>query len=277
MIKSTENILKKLYCDKYDSNLVSYLSLFLYGHIRILLAKDVNQKVVAVHTWNLLASAENPISNVWKDSLYQMDVPTKVFVHNQLFSLVPGVLYQPDFMSTYLSFAGGTETDFQSFTTSLETNNYQLIGGLDSRLFHLLSEGKSNIQFHHGASSFLAYCLKEKQSLLPQEIFIYLFDKAFYIAAFNKQELVLFNRFDIGDKESLLNYVFGITQQLKFDRKHCRYTVFGEIKNYGITENWGQEYFKNFLLKEPEINQHYHQETEAFKKTAHFESHWEHI
>jgi hypothetical protein len=121
--------LKKLYCDKYDPDMVSYLSLFLYNNIRILFAKDKNDKIVAVRTWNLLASSEVPISNVWKDELYKLDVPTKVFVHNNLFSLVPSVLFNPNFMGTYLSFAGELNYEINPFSSNLESNNYYIDRG----------------------------------------------------------------------------------------------------------------------------------------------------
>jgi hypothetical protein len=277
LIQHKENTLKKLYSDKYDPELVSYLSLFLYNNIRILFAKDENHKIVAVRTWNLFASSEVPISNVWKDELYKLDVPTKVFVHNNLFSLVPGVLFNPDFIGTYLSFAGDLSTDIHPFYSSLESNNYHLVGGIGSQLHQLLSDGKSDIMFHHGSSSFLSYCLKERSKFLPQEILIYLFDKAFYMAAFNKQELALFNRFDIQDRDELLMYLFGISKQLGFERKYCRYTLFGANNNFDIKENWAVEYFKYFNITHPEINQSYHEGTDSFSKTFHFESHWEFI
>jgi hypothetical protein len=276
LIQHTENTLKKLYCDKYDPEMVSYLSLFLYNNIRILFAKDKNHKIVAVRTWNLLASSEVPISNVWKDELYKLDVPTKVFVHNNLFSLVPGVLFNPDFIGTYLSFAGDLSTDIHPFYSNLESNNFHLVGGIGSQLHQLLSDGKSVIKFHHGSSSFLSYCLKERSKFLPQEILMYLFDKSFYLAAFNKQELSLFNKFDIQNRDELLMYLFGITKQLGFERKYCRYTLLGSNNNnLDIKENWAVEYFKYFNFSNPEINQNYHEGTESFSKTFHFESHWE--
>lgn len=275
MVQTTENILKKLYCDKYDSKMVSYLSLFLYDDIRILLGKDINRKVVAVHTWNLLASAEKPISQVWKDELYKLDVPTNVFVHNQYFSLVPGVVFNPDFLDTYLAFSSDLPVDLKTYYTGLDSNNVQLVGGMDTKLFQLLSDGKSYVSFHHGASSFLSYCLNEKSKLLPQEILVYLFDKSFYIAAFDKQSLVLFNKFNVQSKEDLLKYLFGITNQLGFDRKHCRFTLFGKHGLFEIKSNWALDYFKNFKIEQIHFNQSYHPGTESFANTNHFESHWE--
>lgn len=275
MVQTTDDTLKKIYCDKYDPDAVSYLSLFLYDEIRFLLAKDVNQKVVAIHTWNLHSSAENPISKVWKDELYQLDVPTKVFIHNKYFSLVPGALFHSEFLDTYLSFSGEFSGELTSFYSSLDSNNIKLVGGLDQRLYQLLSDGKQEITFHHGSSSFLSYCLSEKTKFLSQEILIYLFDKSFYIAAFDKQVLVLFNRFDIENKDNLLMYLFGLTKQLGFDRNYCRYTVFGKNSHLNFSENWAKEYFKNISFDTVRSIQHYHIGTESFSKTLHFESNWE--
>jgi hypothetical protein len=275
LIQHKENTLKKLYSDKYDPEMVSYLSLFLYNNIRILFAKDKNNKIVAVRTWNLLASSEVPISNIWKDELYKLDVPTKVFVHNNLFSLVPSVLFNPDFKATYLSFAGELNPEINSFSTSLESNNYYLIGGIETNFLQLLSDKKTDISFYHGSSSFLAYCLKDRSKFLPQEILLYMFDKAFYVAAFSKQELVLFNRFEIKNRDEFLMYLFGITKKLGFEQKYCRFTLFGSKNDFDIKESWASKFFKYFNITDPEINQSYHEGTDSFSKTFHFESHWE--
>ncbi|WP_291779701.1 DUF3822 family protein [Cecembia sp.] len=267
--------MKKIYCDKYDSEMVSYLSLFLYEEIRILLAKDINHKVVAVHTWNLLSSSEKPISKIWKDELYRLDVPTKVFVHNKYLALVPGALFNPEYLDIYLSFTDEFSAELKSFHTSLDSNNIQLVGGMDERLFQLLSDGKKQLSFHHGSSSFLSYCLAEKAKFLSQEILIYLFDKSFYLAAFDKETLKLFNRFEIENKENLLEYLFGLTEQLGFDRKYCRYNVFGNSYHFDFSEKWAQDYFKNINFESFKNIQNYHPGTESFANTVYLESNWE--
>jgi hypothetical protein len=275
LVQTVDTTLKKIYCDKYDADLVSYLSLFLYDEVRILLAKDANKKIMAIHTWNLFSSSEKPLSKVWRDELYTMDVPTRVFVHNKFFNLIPGAVFHSDFLATYLNFSSGSTSDLVPFSTGLDSNNIHLVGGIDNKLYQLLSDGKSKISFHHGATAFLSYCLSESSNFLQQEILIYLFDKAFYLAAFENQELKLFNRFDITDKDNFLSYLFGINKQLGFDRTFCKYTVFGKNEYFQISDHWAKNYFKNFSFDQAKSTQIFQTGTESFASNAHFESKWE--
>lgn len=263
---------EKFICDKFDINLVSSLSLFLYDHYSFLAAKDQNEKVLAVHLYTF-SEVEELFGLLQKDDLYQIDIPTEVFVHNAIFSLVPGMLFNPSFLNTYISFAVESR-DIVPNGTSLESNGLHLVGAVSKDFHQKLSTGKKSIQFHHGAVSFLSYCLKEKLNLLNQEILIYYFDNYFYLAAFAKQDLMVFNRFEAAEKESILKYVFGVVQQLNFNRKLCRVNFFGDAASIDVSKEWGEKYFKNFKISVPHSNIQYHEGPSKIQESTAFESSW---
>lgn len=266
---------EKFLCDKFDINSVSSLSLFLYDHYSFLTAKDQNGKVLAVNV-QTFSDLEELTVLLQNDDLYQIDLPTKVFVHNSTFSLVPGALFNTAFLNTYIAFAGDN-TNVSTYESALQSNAIHLVGGISTDSYNKLVQGKGSVQFYHGAVSFLSYCLNEKPNLLNQEILIYYFDSHFYLAAFSNQELMVFNRFEAFDKEDILKYIFGVIQQLNFNRKLCRINFLGDAESMEINKVWGENYFKNFKISIPQSNIHYHEGPDKILQSPAFESRWEFI
>ncbi len=251
--------------------MVSSLSLFLYWEKTVLFGKDHNNKIVVVQSMPREDWETQFVSN----EIYQLDIPTRIFVHSKQFSLVPGSLYNPLYAATYLTFAGDVSSDFHYFSSKLESNNIHLVSAISQTDYAKLAKNKSSIQFHHGAASFLAYTLNEKNNYLSQELIAYFIDDRFYLVAFHKEELVAFNLFEWKDKDQILSYIFGIIHQLNFDRKHCRLSIYGELESNQLDEAWGKEYFKNFRLKTPEQTQNYHIGPDQFAKSDLFVARWE--
>ncbi len=270
------NIPDKLYSDKFDVSTTSNLSFFLYDEKALLFAKDPNGKVAAFHQIRF-DNEKNFISKLEKDILFRASVPVHVFVHQKYLSLVPGMLFESAYASSYLSLAGENVAGKKIIHTGLENNNIHLLGAVDKIFFEFFEASKTNVVYYHGASSFLNYILSDKQNLVNQELFVKIFDSKCYIAAFNHQELILFNSFEIENKENLLQYLFGINNQLKFDRNHCKVSVFGEWDNLGINPNWGNEYFGNFKIPVPHTNLQYQNGLEVLEELPIFESSWQYL
>lgn len=272
-IETKNNILEKILCDKFDAKSVSSLSLFLFEGFYFYFAKDQNGKILAIHR----QSYESPRLLNFKlkeEKLLRLDIPTRVFNHVSPFSLVPGMLFESSLSSIFLFFAEKPKENMHLFDTILASNNLHLVGCIKKELADLLSEGKSEISFHHGAASFLSFTLKERFNLLNQEIIVLIQKGFFYLIAFNNQELTLFNKFEMEDKEDFLKYILGIVQQLNFNRAFCRVTLFGDFSFYGMEEVWGNLYFKNFRTSIPFSNLQYQEGAEIFQKPEIFESYW---
>lgn len=272
-IETGNNILQKIQCDKFDAQAVSNLSLFLFDGFYFYFAKDQNGKILAIHR----QSYESPRLLAFKlkdEKLLKLDIPIRVFNHASPFSLVPGMLFESSLSSIFLFFAEKPKENMHVFETTLASNNLHLVGSIKKELAELLSEDKSEISFHHGASSFLSFVLKEKFNLLNQEVMVLIQKGFFYLVAFTNQELTLFNKFEIDNKEDFLKYTLGIIHQLNFNRVFCRVSVFGDTTFYRIDEEWGNLYFKNFKISVPFSNIQYHEGAEIFQKPEIFESYW---
>lgn len=271
-----ENNLSVWTSDKFAVENTASLSLFLYPSSLYFFAKDKNQAITAVHqhtqvNWNKLDDV------LASDHLAKLDLPTKVYVHEETFTLLPGVLFQPGKEKTYLDVAGKLPSKPYFFNTPVDSNNVQILSCIPRKLQQQLSKRFSELTIHHGASAFLSYLFKERFNLIGQEIWIDLFDNYLYMAGFTDQELAVFSRFQVGNKEDILKYVLILMETLKHDRNHARVTIFGASEKSGITEAWGKTYFANFRLLRPHANQNYAQGFPQAKSPLLFESFWHYI
>ncbi|WP_084565815.1 DUF3822 family protein [Belliella pelovolcani] len=274
MANTVENIRENIYSDKFDINMVSNLSLFLFGEKFILLAKDANEEISAIHQ-KFFADLNSLRFVLERDKLYKLPVKTKVFIFNQQYTLVPGLVFDAEHLDKYLYFnAPQKEAQSQTFT-ALDSNNIYLTAAFESALIDILSKDGIETSFYHGSASFLAYTLKDKSSYINQEVFINTHGQESYVAAFKNQELVNFNVYETEEKDSLIKYVFGVISQLGFDRKYCRVTVFGDFEGLEIDQEFGSLYFKNFILDQPKANQQYLSGAEIFRNSNLFEAFWE--
>jgi len=268
-----ENNLKVQSSDKFAVQNTASLSLFLYPSSLHVFARDKNQSITAIHSYERI-SWKKLDEILASDSLTKLDVPAKVHVHEALFTLIPGVIFQQGSEKEYLNLAGKLPSLPFFFNTGVDSNNVQILSCIPEKLHSPLSKRFAELSFSHGSSSFLSYLFKERFNLIGQEIWINLFGEHAYLAAFTDQELSVFNRFEVETKEDVLKYALILMETLQHDRNHARITLFGASEKSGITEAWGKSYFANFRILRPHTNQNYGPGLSQEKAPAIFESFW---
>ncbi|SIN69782.1 DUF3822 family protein [Algoriphagus halophilus] len=269
-----ENNLKVFKSDKFDVEDTTSLSLFLYPNSLAVFAKDNNQANIGIHFYTTF-SWDKLDGLLVTDPLLKLDLPTKIYLHQPDFCLVPGVLFQPGKEETYLSFIGDLKKDNFYFSTPLDSNNIQLVSYLNGKAKKSLEARFSDLSFYHGGTSFLSYLFKERFNLIGQEILVCVFDQYIYLAAFTDQELSVFNIFEIQDKADILKYVSILIAQLNFDKNYVRISLFGATEQNGISEDWGKSYFHHFRMMTPHSNQNYPHGFKHLKSRGLFETYWQ--
>ncbi|MDI1323008.1 MAG: DUF3822 family protein [Algoriphagus sp.] len=269
-----ENNLKVFKSDKFDVEDTASLSLFLYPDSLYIFAKDKNQANIGIHfyahfNWNNLEQL------ILSDQLLRNDVPAKIYLHHDGFSLVPGVLFSPGNEETYLTFSTDLKKENTFFSTPLDSNNLQVVSFIPDKIKRILKARFSEVSFYHGACSFLSYLFKERFNLIGQEILLSVFGTHMYAAVFVDQELSAFNMFEITDKEDILKYSIILINQLKLDRNHVRLSIFGASEMNGITEEWCKKYFHHARLINPHANQNYSHGFKHLKSVNLFETNWQ--
>jgi hypothetical protein len=271
-----ENNLKVQTSDKFAVQNTASLSLFLYPSTIHVFARDKNQSITAIHSYEGV-SWKKLDEILASDLLTKLDVPAKVYVHEELFTLLPGVFFQQGSEKEYLQLAGKIPASPYFFHTTVDSNNVQILSCIPKKLEQQLRERFSELSFYHGSCSFLAYLFKERFNLIGQEVWINLFGSHIYLAAFTDQELSVFNRFEVETKEDILKYTMILMESLHHDRNHARVTLFGSSEKSGISEEWGKSYFANFRLLQPHANQNYGPGLSQDKAPSIFESFWHYM
>lgn len=269
-----ENNLKVYKSDKFDVEDAASLSLFLYPDSLYIFAKDKNLANIGIHFYSHFTWLELE-HLIFSDQLLKNDLPAKVYLHHSGFSLVPGVLFSPGNEKTYISFAEELEKENTYFSTSLDSNNLQIVSFIPDKMKRILQSRFSEVSFYHGACSFLSYLFKERFNLIGQEILLSVFGDYMYAAVFVDQELSAFNMFEIKEKEDILKYSLILVNQLKLDRNHVRISIFGASEMNGITEEWCKKYFHHARLINPHVNQNYSHGFKHLKSVSLFETNWQ--
>ncbi len=265
----------KFYSDRFLVEETSNLSLFLYPKAFVLMAKDEREAVIAAHYYPL--TDWNELEQIIETDIL-INAPNtvgKIFVHNNLFCLVPSVLFDPSVKSTYLNFATALDEERQEvFYDGVDSNNIQVVGAVEKETIALLDRALPDLEVSHGACLLLSYLFKEKNEMLGQELFVLAEEGHTYLAAFAAGELKVFNRFPVQGDQDFLKYSFSVLHQLSFDRMHCRVTILGNPEGIPFDVELLKQYFKNILVAAPKFTQTYSPGAEKFKETNLLEAYW---
>ncbi|MBT0812362.1 DUF3822 family protein [Litoribacter ruber] len=263
----------KYLSDKFDTQVVSDLSLFLSKDNLLIIAKDSNGEVVAGES--LPASELNSVLE--SNELLKSNPKTaKLWVHNDHFNLVPGVLFDQSQAATYLNYSSPLvqQEAHEVFSESLDSNNLHLVAAIDKATSDKFRKRFPEIKFGHAGALSLDYVLQQKNDYLGQEIFVIAEHGHIYLVAFSSQELKMFNRFEVSNTEELLKYVFVAFEQLNFDRNYCKVNLIGDLSSLGSNLEDLQPYFKNLIPITPRANTTYHSGAERLQETQRLETYW---
>jgi|GEM_PF-284910 len=263
-----KNIQRRYYSDRFDVEQTSNLSLFLYTHSLVVMAKDKNGSVIGTHLYGFDDRLE--LGRIISDDSLINGANTvgKLYVHNDLFCLVPGLLFDPSVKSTYINFIAAVDEDrYEVFYEGVDSNNIQVVGAVEKEIIELLDNALPDLEITHGVFLVLSYLLKGRNEMLGQEVLVFAEEGSMYLAAFTGDELRVLNRFPVKGDQDFLKYAFAVMHQLAFDRMHCRITLLGDLSGIQVNLDVLKQYFKNILRLEPQFNQTYSPGAEKFKET----------
>lgn len=269
------NIPNTFYSDRFDVEDTSSLSLFLYNACLSILAKNDAGAVIGSHLYSF--SSASSLADIFSQDILinAKNTVGKLYVHNDHFCLVPGVLFDPSMRATYLNFIAQVNDDhYEIFYEGVDSNNIQVVGAVEKEVLMLLDNLLPDLEVSHASCLILSYLSGLKSHLLGQEVFIFVEQGHMYVIAFAGTELRLFNRFPVKGEHDFLKYTFAVTHQLAFDRMYCRITILGDISGIQVDVEGLKEYFKNIQASEPHSNQTYSPGAEKFKETNLLEAFW---
>jgi len=262
--------------DKFDTSKVSNLSLLLSNDTLTIMARDQNDAVVGSKIYHY-SDKEDLKSIIQEEEFFRSDITQgKLYVHNDHFSLVPGLVYDPNNKVQYLNFTSGllSERDCIIFSDSLGSNNLYVIGALEKELFNLFESKIAGLKISHGSVIGLSYLLDSKYEFIGQEVFIIINHGHVYLSAFSSHELLIYNRFEVGSEDDMLKYLFIIFQQFQFNREYCKVNVLGDLQSIHSSKESLEIYFKHVIEVDPTTNINYLPGAEDIKTTKSLDAYW---
>lgn len=262
--------------DRFDVNDTARLSLFIYPSSLFAFTKKQDGLITTVFKCEDFDWKNS--EEVLESLLTQLPaIPSKVFFHNPIFTLLPKSILLPGNEKDYLSLLGEFPQDSFFFSTPIDSGDLSIVSFLPAKIEQMLKGKFSDLEIFHGLSSFLSYVLHEKPNQLGQEIIVNCCDSFIYLAGFSNRELVVVNRFEVLTLEEILKYILITQETLKFEKKHVRVTLFGSSTYYELTESIGNQFFANFRMTRPYTNQRYSPGFNDNSPRKIFESFWEKV
>jgi hypothetical protein len=177
-----------------------------------------------------------------------------VAVHrNDLFNLVPKVLFDPDELPNYLKFnAKMLDNDLLEYDelSSFEMMNvYVPFVNINNHLYELFGE----FEFNHHATVLINSLLGTSTSGTEPVCYLYATDHDMDLIIVQNKKLLFFNHFAYSTKEDLLYYLLFSLEQLKLDPHKVKLRLFGEIREGDAIYKACEEYIQHTALYIPAI------------------------
>ncbi|WP_162341990.1 DUF3822 family protein [Cyclobacterium salsum] len=276
MDKDTAHTQRKFISDKFDSENLSSLSLFLYESLLVVIAHSKSGNAISAANLYTLSGQDDLEQSLASDELINApNTAGKLYHHHQGFTLVPGMVFNPAHSSLYLGFSTEVDLEKDEVTyTGIQNNSIQVLGTSSKLLLRQLDSKLPELELAHGAAHVLDFFLSHTKDLLDQELFIHAAPNSIYIAGFKAGELVVFNRFVVYEEPAFLRYVFVVLKQLAFDQAHCRINLYGNLDWVHTSLENLRNYFKNIHQPTPAQQVSYEKGAENFKNTQLLEAFW---
>ncbi|MDT0608498.1 DUF3822 family protein [Croceitalea rosinachiae] len=186
-----------------------------------------------------------------KHELTTFSFSTVTVIHkNDMFSLVPISLFEPDELPNYLKFntklLANDQISFDELKNHEIVSVYVPFTNINNFIFDLYGE----FDYTHSSTTLL-------QSLFNQKIgsktvcYAHVNKFNFELVVFKQKKLLLFNQFRYKTKEDFLYYILFTYEQLDLDVEHVKLKLFGTIEEDDPLFNICYQYIKKVSVFEP--------------------------
>lgn len=184
-----------------------------------------------------------------RHSLTQKSFSEVIVVHrNNLFSLVPKSLFDPNEMPNYLKFNTKILATDHMVYDEIEghdmMNVYVPFVNVNNYIYELFGE----FTFKHNGTVMIESLLKGNTVDKEPTCYIHIAHRQMDITIINKKKLVLFNSFNFDTKEDLVYYLLFTMEQLKLDTEHTKLKLFGNVEEGDELYAICYQYVKNVSI-----------------------------
>ena len=186
--------------------------------------------------------------------ILDLDIADTVVIHrNNLFSLVPKALFDPDELANYLKFnakiLANDLIEFDEIESHDLVNVYVPYMNINNYIFDLFGE----FEFVHNGTVILQSLLKSSGNLSEPVCYVHVGHNQMDIVVLSRKQLLFYNSFQYRTKEDFIYYLLFTLEQLDLDPEFIPVRFFGLIDEddelYGIC----YEFIRHISLFVPDI------------------------
>jgi len=180
-----------------------------------------------------------------------------VVVHrNNLFSLVPQVLFNEDELANYLKFntkiLANDHLAFDELESFQMNNVYVPFVNINNYIYDLFGE----FTFKHNGTVMVESLLNNHSSSKEAVCYIHTSQRQMDVTVIASKKLLLFNSFNFVTKEDFLYYLLFTLEQLELDTESVAIKLFGDIEKDDDIYDLCYNYVKDVSMFYPSFTEH---------------------
>ena len=177
-----------------------------------------------------------------------------VAVHrNDLFSLVPKDLFDPEELPNYLKFnakiLANDLLEYDEIPSFDLVNVYVPFVNINNTIYDLFGE----FEFKHHGTVLIEALLGSSAGHLEPLCYAYVTEEVFDLIVIKQKKLLFFNSFSYKTPEDFLYYLLFTLEQLQLDTQETKLRFFGNIEEEDPVFELCQEYVQHLSIYMPEL------------------------
>jgi len=189
------------------------------------------------------------------ESVLQQNYKSVTIIHeNELSSLVPKPLFNPDYLADYLKFNNKIlRTDYityDSILTNESVNVYVPYVNINNYIF----ERFGAFEFRHFSTILIETILALERHSSSTKMYVNVCEYHFEIIVLENNKLKLYNTFEYATKEDFIYYILFTSEQLGLNREEFQLLLIGNINPESELYKIAYNYIRNTEIFEPEFS-----------------------
>lgn len=174
----------------------------------------------------------------------------EVIYSNQLFTLVPKAVFDPEKLTDYLKFNTKIlATDFVAYDL-IDTQDMVTVYIPYTNINNFFFDTFGAFDYYHEMSLFIKNVLEKESNDESPKVYIHLHKNSFDLVATQKKKLLLANAFDFHSKEDFLYYTLFTIEQLELNPDTVAVVLSGQVQKEDPLYGMAYKYIRHLNIKE---------------------------
>jgi len=188
-----------------------------------------------------------------EEILQQSYKSVNIIHENELSSLVPKPLFNPDYLADYLKFNNKIlKTDYITYDPILSNDSVNVFVPYVN-INNFIFDRFGVFEFRHFSTVLIKTILALEKHSLSTKMYVNICEYHFEIILLENNQLKLYNTFEYTTKEDFIYYILFTAEQLGLNPEEFQLLLIGDINNESELYKTAYNYVRNTKIFEPEL------------------------